>query len=85
MTTPLWHNASRVTTTWDTQLFRQCPQYMSAKWSIQLGIAKCPNQLKNQLVNFLATMSKLGIASRSNQLMNHLVGRFSNPTNHNPS
>ena len=100
LTTPLWQNASRVTTTWDTQLSRQRPRYMTAKWSIQLGIATCPHQLKNQLVDFLATMSnQLGVAKCPNQLkntlanflatmsklMHRLVGRLSSHTNHNAS
>ena len=99
LTTPLWQNARRVATTWDTQLSRQCPQYMTAKWN-QLGIATCPHQLKNQLVDFLATMSnQLGIAKCPNQLknplanflvtmsklMHHLVERLSSHTNHNAS
>ena len=74
-------------------------QCMTVKW-IQLWIATCPHQLKNQLVDFLATMSnQLGIAKCPNQLknplvnflatmsklMHHLVGRLSNNTNHDAS
>ena len=62
-----------------------CIATMSNQLAIATCLAKCPNQLKDQLMHVLATMSTLGIASPSNQLMHHLVGRYSSPTNHSGS